>query len=112
MRVNNVPKFVESKVAERRRQAKTGKKHIEKSERKYTAFDAAKKKFQLKKEVEETKLHAKHEHEDQVQKKQKERKQMGKLFNKRNEKGQPNMNSQLEVLMRRFNQQNWNTACH
>lgn len=108
MRVTNVPKFVEKKVVERRKQAKTGKKHIEKvnTEKKYTAFDAAKKRFELKQKEAQARLHSKQEHEDQSLKRQKERKQMGKLFNKRNEKGQPNMNSQLEVLMRRFNQQN------
>jgi phage protein D len=108
MRVkNNVPKFVEQKVAERRRQAKTGQKHIEKSDtKKYTAFDAAKKKFELKRKEAAAKVDSKLQHEDQMVQKQKERKQMGKLFNKRNAKGQPHMNSQLEVLMRRFNQQN------
>ena len=106
MGVNRVPKFVEHKVAQRRKAAKTsGSSHSISKDKKYSAFDAARRKFEEKqKEVEEKQKEREAREEKRIEHK-KERKQEGRLLNKRNARGQPNMNSQLELLMKRFNTQ-------
>ena len=98
-RPNNVPKFAEKKIAQRRREGKN-----ESFKRKtYSAFDGARKKFEEKSSQKSDFDKAKEEREKALAERKKDRKQVGKLIRKRNDRGQPNMNSQLELLMKKFN---------
>ena len=109
MPINRVPKFVEQRVAERRRMAKSGQRPIDKNNsdqaKKFTSFDAARKQFEISQKEQEERAKAKAERDAKVEEQKKERKRIGKLMNKRNERGQPNMHAQLEVLMNKFNKQ-------
>jgi hypothetical protein len=98
--VNKVPKFIEKRVAERRRAAKSGT--VSNRPKKFSAFDAARKQFEKKQEVLQEKEKERSEREALREEKQKERKKIGKLINKRNERGQPNMSAQLEILMKKY----------
>lgn len=103
MPINKVPKFVEHRVAERRRLAKSGGQNRDiQKQRKYSAFDAARKKYQDSQKIREEKEKQKAERDALHAEKKKERKNIGRLINKRNERGQPNMTAQLEVLMKKF----------
>ena len=99
-RPNNVPKFAEKQIAERRRNAKLGVP--KESKRTFSAFDEARRKFQETQAQKDALDHNKQERERLVNERKKERKVVGKLIRKRNERGQPNMNSQLELLMKKF----------
>ena len=101
MAINRVPKFVEHQIAKRRREHKTGTAPV-KSGKKFSAFDAARKKYEHKQSEAEQALARKAEAEQKQKEHKKERKQIGKLVNKRNNRGQPDMNSQLELLMKRY----------
>lgn len=106
MVVNRVPKFVEHKVAHRRIAAKTGvsEKAIDKPKR-FSAFDAARRKFDESQKAIEEKQKERESRDEKKKEHKKARKQEGKLLNNRNARGQPNMHSQLELLMKRFNTQ-------
>mgnify|MGYP001026015425 CR=1 FL=1 len=100
-RPNRVPKFAEHKIAERRRNAKNNSS-IPSTKKSYSAFDAARKKFEEKSTHQSEIEKAKQEKEKQILEHKKDRKQVGKLIRKRNDRGQPNMSSQLELLMKKF----------
>lgn len=98
MVVNRVPKFVEKQIAKRRREGGSSSN----KDRRFSAFDIARKKFEEKQKEIEQENERKAEKQKELETKKKERKQIGKLVNKRNDRGQPNMHAQLEVLMKRF----------
>ena len=98
MVINRVPKFVEKQIAKRRREGPSSGT----DKQRFTAFDAARKKYEEKQQRTEEAEERKAEKDKQQVEKQKERKKIGKLVNKRNERGQPNMHAQLEVLFKRF----------
>ena len=100
MAINRVPKFVEHQIAKRRRDNKSGT--TSSGTRKLSAFDAARKKFESKQSEADLARERKAEAEQRQKEHKKERKQIGKLVNKRNNRGQPDMNSQLELLMKRY----------
>jgi hypothetical protein len=100
MGFNKVPKFVEKQIAKRRREGTPSSGS--KKKKSFSAFDAARKKFEEKQAQVRQAEEKKAEQAKVVAEKQKERKKAGKLFNKRNERGQPNMNAQLELLMKRL----------
>ena len=101
MTTRRVPKFVEHQIAKRRREGPS-RDQREPKERKFSAFDAARKKFEEKLTAKQQAEQRKAEKEAALETKKKERKQIGKLVNKRNINGQPNMKAQLELIMKRF----------
>lgn len=100
-RPNKVPKFAEHKIAERRRNAKNGMVSVPKHAS-CSAFDAARKKYHEKQGRTEEDNLRRLEREKAVEERNKRRKQVGKLIRKKNDRGQPNMQSQLELLMQKF----------
>ena len=101
MVINKVPKFVEKRIAKQRRDRKSPSGHSD-GKKKYSSFDIARKKFEEHQTQKETIVKQKEEKEQKEKEKKKERKQIGKLVNNRNSRGQPNMHSQLEMLMKRY----------
>lgn len=101
MVINKVPKFIEQRMAQKRRERKTGPQYIAKQN--VSGFESAKKRFDQKLQQKSVKEEAIAQKEAKLAEKAKIRKKEGKHFNNRNQKGQPNMGSQLEVLLSRFN---------
>jgi hypothetical protein len=98
MAINRVPKFVEHRIAKRRREGPSAPRQ----DKKFSAFDAARKKYEEKLTEKQLAEQRKTEKEAALVEKKKEREQVGKLIKKRNQNGQPDMNAQLELLMKRF----------
>ena len=102
-KINNVPKFVEHRIAQRRRVKKMGIDKTDAGNIKVNAFDIARKKYEEKDALKAQREAELAEKEKKIAERKKERKQMGKLFRKKNDYGQPNMKSQLELIMKKFN---------
>lgn len=103
MPINKVPKFVEQRVAERRRLAKKGGQNRDiQKQGKYSAFDAARRKYQDSQKIREEKEKQKAQRDALHAEKKKERQSIGRLMNKRNDLGQPDLNAQLQVFMKKF----------
>jgi len=105
--MNRVPKFVEQKMARKRRERKQGYAvSSEPGEGKInqyqTSFDLARAKYEEKKAHHEKFAREQEEKAKIIEEKKKERKHVGKLIRKRNDRGQPNMNSRLEILMQQY----------
>ncbi len=107
MTVNNVPKFVQQRMAAKRRERKSvmsaGDVITKEKTSSFSGFESAKKKYEHKHKEKLAKDEAKLEKEKKQAESALNRKKEGKLFRKKNERGQPNMGSQLEILLNRFN---------
>ena len=104
---NNVPKFVEKQIAERRRMKKAatgGIANLNKKNQGDVGFNAARRQYAEKESIKAERDTQIAEKEKKIEERKKERKQVGKLFKKKNERGQPNMGSQLELIMRKYNE--------
>lgn len=99
-----MPKFVQQKMADKRRERKrtTAGTDIVK-EKSFSGFESAKKKFQHKHSAQVVREEATKQREQKQAEAAEKRKQEGKLFRKRNDRGQPHLGSQLEIMLKRFN---------
>jgi hypothetical protein len=107
--VSRVPKFVEQKMAQKRRDRK-GQEGVAKpdhvSSAAYKPYDEARRRFEEKQAEKAKKMEQRSEGEKIAAQRHKERRQITKLTKKRNERGQPNMNAQLEILMKKYTKKN------
>lgn len=102
MPINKVPKFVQQRMAEKRREKKKVGHDIVKGSS-FSGFESAKKKYEHKNVAKIAKEESIAQGEQKKAESKQLRKKEGKLFRKKNERGQPNMGSQLELLLSRFN---------
>ena len=107
--VSRVPKFVEQKMAQKRRERKNHSGSPSTPAPKSAAFkpyEEARKRFEEKQAEKAKRKEERSEGQKIAAQRQKERKQLTKLAQKRNERGQPNMNAQLEILMQKYTKKN------
>jgi len=108
--VSRVPKFVEQKMAQKRRERKAqgGESHSSGSSKpvSFKPYEEARKRFEEKQAEKVKRMEEKSEGQKIAAQRQKERKQITKLAQKRNSRGQPNMNAQLEMLMQKYTKKN------
>jgi hypothetical protein len=107
--VSRVPKFIEHKMAQKRRDRKEqdgAAKPGDGSSAAYKPYDEARKRFEEKQAEKAKKMEQRSEGEKIAAQRNKERKQITKLTKKRNDRGQPNMNAQLEILMKKYTKKN------
>jgi hypothetical protein len=104
--MNRVPKFVEQKMARKRRERKLENNKspapVTDTERRMTSFDIARKKYEEKQANREKWKQEQEDKQKKIEEKKKERKNVGKLIRKRNDRGQPNMHSRLDLLMQQY----------
>ncbi len=90
--MNRVPKFIEKRIADRRR-AKT---------RNFQDSAPVKNKLQEKSESRKEEVSVNKTEIEKIKSEKKKERRLGKLLNQRNPKGQPNLNSQVDYLLKKF----------
>lgn len=109
--VSRVPKFVEQKMAQKRRERRnhegvSGSSGSTQKPRAFKPYDEARKRFEEKQEEKTKRMQERSEGQKIAAHRQKERKQITKLAQKRNDRGQPNMSAQLEILVKKYTKNN------
>jgi hypothetical protein len=108
--VSRVPKFVEQKMAQKRRERKSGQlegsREVQKPTVTFKPYEEARRKFEEKQAEKSKRMEERAAVEKIAAERQKDRRQITKLTRKKNNRGQPNMNAQLEILMKKFTKKN------